>query len=167
MEAELGLIGAVWMQLGRFGDAESWNRNNRAYMWYAGPCSLSFCCMHAVQRRQRSRQRNWIKTHPFYYTPSSLPPSTPFSFTQRYLTPSLSPLKNPLFFSLQKTCGEERRRREEEEKNASEATREREREREEAEKVGSGTRGRGERGRPDGRKEGRKERISPRAQVSD
>lgn len=29
-------------------------------------------------------------------------------------------------------------------------------EREEAEKVGSGTRGRGERGRPDGRKEGRK-----------
>lgn len=150
MEAELGLIGAVWMELGRFGDAESWNRNNRAYMWYAGPCSLSFCCMHAVQRRQRSRQRNWIKTHPFYYTP---PPSTPFSFsfTQRYLTPSLSPLKNPLFFSLQKTCREEKRRREEEKKRVGGDKGERE----EAEKVGSGTRGRGERGRPDGRKEGK------------
>lgn len=125
MEAELGLIGAVWMELGRFGDAESWNRNNRAYMWYAGPCSLNFCCMHAVQRRQRSRQRNWIKTHPFYYTPLPPPHSHSHSLSAIWRRPSLLS-KILSFFPYRKHAGR-RGGGEKKKKNASEATRERER----------------------------------------
>lgn len=103
-----------------------------------------------LYRGDREAGRGTELKHTHFTTPP--PPSTPFSFTQRYLTPSLSPLKNPLFFFLQKTCREERRRREEEKKRVGGDKGERE----EAEKVGSGTRGRGERGRPDGRKEGKK-----------
>lgn len=77
-----------------------------------------------LYRGDREAGRGTELKHTHFTTPP--PPSTPFSFTQRYLTPSLSPLKNPLFFPTENMQGgeeEERRRK----KNASEATRERER----------------------------------------
>lgn len=77
-----------------------------------------------LYRGDREAGRGTELKHTHFTTPP--PPSTPFSFTQRYLTPSLSPLKNPLFFSYRKHAGR-RGGGEKKKKNASEATRERER----------------------------------------
>lgn len=105
-----------------------------------------------LYREDREAGRGTELKHTHFTTPPSLHPHPILIHSALSDAVPLSSQKSSLF-SLQKTCREERRRREEEKKRVGGDKGERERE--EAEKVGSGTRGRGERGRPDGRKEGK------------